>query len=629
MKGASRLFRLIETAGVHLFFLQAVRVLFSVLFGLIYEAVFDGQMTIWMPIAAVLLLLALLAPLLSPKRTRYPQTVLLIAALLIWLIRIPLTINHPNVRLLSSTLIIACWGIYTVAVVRRDPSICVRGLFLALLLDQTFRALGHTYDLTLRSNWWPVQVIFSIMLGIASWRVYTRPESPINDEPRPRFGLQAGLALAGFLFLETSLLSLPNAAARWTDGSYAVLTPLIMIFTAAPLVWFTREDTRIVLGSASGLLLALLLLGGLVAAYHLRGPIAMFAILLAQAGAIGAVFYPFGDMRRRGDHAGLGLTICLLVLVLLNVAYAFAFTYAYTLESFRGTGLPIFCLAGFLTVSPALWGIAMPKGFYAAVPRFLRPALLILSALTILAGTAYAWPARPHLREVGNSLRLGTYNIHYGYHTDWKFYLEEMAQTIEESGADIVALQEVDTGRPTSYCVDDALWLARRLGMIAIYQPTIEYLTGIALLSRVPVSEWKGRPLTSHQEATAIVWASVPLDGTNLNAYGIWLGLTPEERATQLQEALGFIEERDTSKVSFGGDFNSRPDSPTYRRLIQSGFVDPFAALGRDVAPTSPSESPQERIDYVWIRGLRPIEADVLDSTASDHRMVVIEATLD
>lgn len=43
-------------------------------------------------------------------------------------------------------------------------------------------------------------------------------------------------------------------------------------------------------------------------------------------------------------------------------------------------------------------------------------------------------------------------------------------------------------------------------------------------------------------------------------------------------------------------------------------------------APTDPAESSHKRIDYVWLGGLDPIDARVLDSLASDHRMVVVEA---
>lgn len=42
-----------------------------------------------------------------------------------------------------------------------------------------------------------------------------------------------------------------------------------------------------------------------------------------------------------------------------------------------------------------------------------------------------------------------------------------------------------------------------------------------------------------------------------------------------------------------------------------AGFDDPFAGL------------PRVRFDYLWLRKLGRLSADVLDSSASDHRMAV------
>ncbi len=238
----------------------------------------------------------------------------------------------------------------------------------------------------------------------------------------------------------------------------------------------------------------------------------------------------------------------------------------------------------------------------------------------------FALPPSPRIKEVATTIRVGTYNIHYGYNTAWKFSLEEMAKTIEESGADVVALQEVDAGRITSYSVDDALWLSRRLRMGVFYQPTVEHLTGIAVLYRFPTEKTEGQLLTSHLEQTAIIHARLNVGGKKLDAYGTWFGLEPEERAIQLSEALAFMGE---GAAVFAGDLNATPDSPVYQQLRDAGFVDPFVVAGLKPLPTSPSEHPEERIDYVWVRGLQPIDARVLDSTASDHPMVVVEVQLE
>jgi endonuclease/exonuclease/phosphatase family metal-dependent hydrolase len=233
-------------------------------------------------------------------------------------------------------------------------------------------------------------------------------------------------------------------------------------------------------------------------------------------------------------------------------------------------------------------------------------------------------PAVPE-RPLSPSLRAATYNIHYGYDTDWHLSLDAQASTIEASGADIVALQEVDTGRPTSYMIDDALWLAYRLGMEVVYLPCVERLTGIALLSRYPIVDADALLLPSELEQTGIIWVQVEGAGGPSNAFAIWLGLEPGERARQLDAALPFLDAH-PGPAAFGGDFNSTPDSPVYARISDAGFVDPFVALGLGSPPTDPAIEPTERIDFVWLRDLLPLDAQVLESTASDHRLVVVEA---
>lgn len=202
--------------------------------------------------------------------------------------------------------------------------------------------------------------------------------------------------------------------------------------------------------------------------------------------------------------------------------------------------------------------------------------------------------------------------------------LEEMAQAIESADVDVIALQEVDAGRMTSYAVDDALYLARRLRMNVAYLPAVEHLTGIALLYRGPEVPMDQRLLTSLQEQTGIVGVRLGLKGKHIYAYGIWMGLSEEDTQRQITEALQFIGEK--SPATFGGDFNAIPNSPVTEAIEDAGFVDPFIALDITPAPpTSPAVNPKVRIDFVWLRDLTPLRAWVSDSLASDHRMVVVE----
>ena len=229
-------FRFVEATAVFLFALQAIRVLFSVLFGIIYDVVVTGPMTPVVIVIFLLLLLAFLSPLFAPRRRIGLRWTLLISSLLASLSRIPLTLNDPQARLYSSLLIVAASGLYAATLLRQTPRIFPQALIAALVTDQLFRALGNTFDITLRDGWLPYQVILSVAFAGLSWRLVSLARGKAEEVSTQRLGLLGGLAIGAFLFLELSLLSFPNAVARWSGRSYAALAPALLLVTLLPLL---------------------------------------------------------------------------------------------------------------------------------------------------------------------------------------------------------------------------------------------------------------------------------------------------------------------------------------------------------------------------------------------------------
>jgi endonuclease/exonuclease/phosphatase family metal-dependent hydrolase len=625
MQRTEDLLSTVEGVAVLVFFFQAVRVLFSMLFGVIYDALFVGPFSLTAAAIILLAFLAFLAPLGVP-RSGGPRWLPWAAALAVFLGRVALTPDWPSLRLGASLAVVAAGSLYLATTLPVQPRRGFHLLVLALSAEQVLRAAGNTFDPSLRPGWLWGQAAVSLLLaaGTCWWR---RSSGAIFLGPPGQVGPVGGLAFGAFLFVEMSLLALPNAVARWTGTDYTVAVPLVLLVTLLPLLPGVRALTPATEGRAArvwGAFCAGLVLLGVALGHFLRGGLGLMGLLAAQGFLVAAqdrVASPKGSRSLTGVWLALGL----LAFVLLNYAYAFAFTYPYTLPFFRGAGLPVLLVAALLASLPGLR--PAPSEALQLPPRG-RALAWAGAALVVSLSLVLALPPKPVLKDLPATLRVATYNIHYGYNGHWNFTLEEIARTIEENGVDVVALQEVDAGRITSYSVDDALWLARRLGMQAVYQPTIEHLTGIGLLTRVPLVSAEGRLLTSREEQTAIIGAQLRTAGGRVNAFAIWLGLTPEERATQVEEALAFIRGWEGPAL-FGGDFNSTPGSPTYERIAAEGFVDPFVALRLPPLPTSPAEDPEERIDFVWVRGLRPLGAWVPESLASDHRMVVVEVATD
>ncbi|UCC75333.1 MAG: hypothetical protein JSW37_07335, partial [Anaerolineales bacterium] len=274
-----RMIRAIEASAVLLFTIQAVRTLFSVLFGVIYDAIFTGPLTLGAVVIDVLVLAAFLTPLLAPRR--FARQLLTVSSVLVYLARVPMTVNDPQVRLYSSLLIVAAGGLYAASLLTVAPSLLPATMMAALAFDQLLRAWGNTFDVTLRAGWLPVQLAISAVLLLVSVRAARLRRV---DTPELGIGLLGGLAVGGMLFLQTSLLSLPNAIARWSTWSYSTLVPSLLVVTLLPLLWgVLRPAAGEVTGRRLwGIILLLLVCGGLAAGYLLTGFPAAVALLVAQ-----------------------------------------------------------------------------------------------------------------------------------------------------------------------------------------------------------------------------------------------------------------------------------------------------------------------------------------------------------
>jgi endonuclease/exonuclease/phosphatase family metal-dependent hydrolase len=618
----TRFLRSIEATSIVLFFLQALRVIFSVLFGIIYDQVFAGSPDAWLPVSVLLVLIALALPAVAPRSPTHAWLAVLAGVTAV--ARVALTFNDATLRYWGALVVLGSAGLYLAGLLTARRSLALPSLLMGLALDQVLRAVGQTFDLSLQPVWLPVQILWAaLIIGIALALAWM---GAVGDRQANLMGLRASIGLGGLLFLETSLLSLPNGVTRWTGAPYAVLAPLLFVLTLLP----TMPRLRFALGNRLALrpILRLGVPAGLVAAlmvgYFGRGLVGTIGLVLASILALGCMVILLDGRSPRQRSVGQMLALAFGLVLVLNFLNAFTFTYPYAVPLLRGMGWAVYLAACVAVMIGASSQRPVALAWQEVSARPTRTVLAGLAGLVLIV--AAVWPRPVEALPDDGTLRLATYNIHYGYDAEWHFNLDEMAEAIAEADVDEIALQEVDTGRMTSYCVDDALYLARRLRMNVAYLPTIEHLTGIAVLYKGPQAPASMAFLTSLQEQTGIVGVDLDVGGRPLHAFGIWMGLSNEDTLRQITEALVFIGDR--TPVSFGGDFNSEDHDSVPQAVMQAGFEDPFALLGQTPTPTDPAVEPEQRIDYVWLRGLSPTRAWVADSLASDHRMVVTEVQI-
>jgi endonuclease/exonuclease/phosphatase family metal-dependent hydrolase len=618
-----RFLRAVEAVSVLLFFLQALRAVFSVLFGIIYDQVFAGTPDAWLVISVLLVALAFSAPVLAPSG--WPRAWLAALAAVASMGRIALTINDATVRFWGSLAVLAAGGLYLAGLLVARRPLALTALAGALALDQALRALGQTYDLSLRPWWLPVQVAWAVVVLAVSAALLQRR---VTGGQNPcRLGVRAGLGLGALFFIETSLLALPNAAARWSQAPYSLMAAFLLGITLLALLPRVRREVNRAVCDWPALrgFVALLIPATLMLGYFVQGAVGATALLAGQVVVLVGFTLLFDGRATRERPVGPMLALGMGILLVLNFLNAFAFTYPYAVPVMRGLGWAVYLAAGLIAAVGVISQNPMVVSWDELATRAEVVGLVGAGLMIVTLFAVWPQPAIP-LTETG-PLRVATYNIHYGYDAEWHVTLDEIARTIEDSGAQVIALQEVDTGRLTSYGADDAYYLASRLQMNAAYLPTVEHLTGIAVLYRGRPAEVRQLLLTSLQEQTGIVEVSLHPGTEELQVFGIWMGLSNEDTGRQIREALEFIG--DTSPAAFGGDFNAEPETDVALAVKSAGFVDPFVALGINPPPlTDPAVDPSARIDYVWLRGVEPVDAWVANSLASDHRMVVVEIDL-
>lgn len=228
---------------------------------------------------------------------------------------------------------------------------------------------------------------------------------------------------------------------------------------------------------------------------------------------------------------------------------------------------------------------------------------------------------------LGLPLRVLTYNIRHCKGLDGKVSLPRVAAVIRSSGADLVALQEVDAFSCRSGFQRQATALGRRLNMWGVYSPTRTILKlaqfGNAILGKWNLAETFQHKLPGRGEARGLLGVTVTGDGMKVNFITTHLGLRAESRREQVGRIVDVLRET-TIPFILCGDFNCPPGAGELTPLY-SLARDAAAVLGAD-AQTFPAGRPGARIDYVFVSPhWSVLSVEVLESDASDHLPVLAE----
>jgi endonuclease/exonuclease/phosphatase family metal-dependent hydrolase len=231
-----------------------------------------------------------------------------------------------------------------------------------------------------------------------------------------------------------------------------------------------------------------------------------------------------------------------------------------------------------------------------------------------------------------HTVRVLTYNIHHGEGMDGAFDLARLARIIESTGADLVALQEVDQGTQRASRVHELTELARLTRFHPVFGKAMDFqggAYGVGVLSRWPVRHVEIHPLPGPPDREPRTSLTVAV---RINRNGPLLQFTSTHldsgrdfgnRIAQVHE-LNRVLVRDGGGLAIlAGDMNSGLQTEAMQILDgEWKNVSP-----EDPPPAIPTGRPG-RVDHVLVRpftGWTVVESKVVDAPiASDHRPVLV-----
>ncbi len=230
-------------------------------------------------------------------------------------------------------------------------------------------------------------------------------------------------------------------------------------------------------------------------------------------------------------------------------------------------------------------------------------------------------------------ITIGTFNIHHGVDGQNRESLDALIDEIKASGAQVIALQEVDRKNFRSGFKDQVKEIAKALSFSYAYGETINILGvkyGNAFVSAYPIIEEDNIVLpTASWEGRGLLKVKIDLGDQIYRFYTTHLGLSAREREEQIAVINHEISDSPL-RVILMGDFNAQPEYLEMEK-IHSGLQDTAHATTQEKLFTFAYNStiPNIRIDYIYTsKDVSVLKHWVNPSSVSDHNMVLARIAL-
>ncbi|UJP41255.1 endonuclease/exonuclease/phosphatase family protein [Cellulomonas palmilytica] len=517
------------------------------------------------------------------------------------------------------------------------PRHAALGLVVGCGLSAGLQVLLGTWDAVWRSSWvgWVVAVVVALA-PLAAFRVTaggTGAGAPATSCPRRLWAVGPFLAIAVMIGANPAFLaSQSGIALGWAGVAVVAATGLGGWLLLRPDRWpgAVRVGAAVLVVVAVALAMLASGVAALVAVVVLD---VVLAVVLVGTLSVRRPA-PLGTWRAAGAAAlaGLGVIVPLLG-YMIDYDVPLPFDNAYVLVA----AAVVVAVTGLHHRTPLPSGtqpepeLQQPARVRAS--RLLLVPPVVLALVGLVPSTTSTHGSDVPARAAGDELTVVSWNLHYGVSPFGGVDLEAAAATIEDAGADVVLLQEVERGWVLGGGADMATWLARRLGMTVEYAPAADRQFGNAVLARSGLTDVAVTVLpygAGPQGRSAVSATVTTAAGETVRVTSVHLQHRAENTPTRLDQLATLLDaEPVTGPSVLGGDLNAQPGWPEIELLTDAGWVSAVDEVGDPDVLTSPSDAPAERIDWVFGQQVAFASADVLtDVTTSDHFPLVVRVTI-
>ena len=235
-----------------------------------------------------------------------------------------------------------------------------------------------------------------------------------------------------------------------------------------------------------------------------------------------------------------------------------------------------------------------------------------------------------------DKLRIASFNVHRCKGRDGRRDVDRVAKLLQDM--DIVGLNEVH-GDIFGDSTNQAEILGNKLQMAWLFAPTNRRLLngdfGNGLLTKLPVRSWQSIPLPKNRcKSNRMAFLAVlEHEPRPINLLIAHLGHRRDGQKADDSTADPIQRERDghvqldtvtslfmslAEPAVLMGDFNAFANDPLIKRLQNTPGV-------TDALARADTAGPENRVDWIFVRGLKCINAKVVPNEASDHPMAWTE----